>query len=163
MTTTVRILVVVAALGAGLMGGVFFAFSAFVMPALRRIPDLTGARAMQEINRTAVKPPLMIALFGTFAVCVVVAVAALRSVHDRPSPWLLAAGITYFVGAVMVTAVGNVPLNDRLDKVDLGADRSKALSVWHSVEQSWTSWNHVRTIGCLVASALFVVALVTDN
>lgn len=56
---------VAAALGSGLAGGVFFAFSAFVMPALGAVSKPVGIAAMQSINNRAVKPPLMIALFGT--------------------------------------------------------------------------------------------------
>jgi uncharacterized membrane protein len=39
-----------AALGAGLNGGVFFAFSGFVMPALQRLPAAQGIAAMQSIT-----------------------------------------------------------------------------------------------------------------
>lgn len=39
-------LTVIAALASALMGGVFFAFSSFVMPALGRIPPAEGIRAM---------------------------------------------------------------------------------------------------------------------
>ena len=47
-----------AAVGAGVNGGVFFAFSSFVMPALQRLPDAQGIAAMQSVNVTAVRPRL---------------------------------------------------------------------------------------------------------
>ena len=50
------ILTLVAAVGAGLVGGVFFAFSAFVMRALRGLPDEQGLAAMQAVNRAAPAP-----------------------------------------------------------------------------------------------------------
>ena len=53
------------ALGCGLVAGVFFAFSSFVMPALRRLPAAQGVAAMQSINRLAPTPVFMTALFGT--------------------------------------------------------------------------------------------------
>jgi uncharacterized membrane protein len=59
----------VAALSTGLMAGVFFAFSAFVMKALARLPIAQGIQAMQSINVTAVTPVFMAALFGSTAVC----------------------------------------------------------------------------------------------
>ena len=37
-------------LGCGLNAGVFFAFSTFVMPALKRLPAAQGIAAMQSIN-----------------------------------------------------------------------------------------------------------------
>src|SRR6516162_5972848 len=65
MSGFVQTVTVAGAIGAALVGGVFFAFSAFVMPALRRLPAAQGISAMQSINRTAVTAPLMLALFGT--------------------------------------------------------------------------------------------------
>jgi len=63
-----------AAIGYGTMGGVFFAFSAFVMKALRRLPTATGVAAMQSINVVALTPLFMSSLFGTAAICLTVAV-----------------------------------------------------------------------------------------
>jgi uncharacterized membrane protein len=40
-------LTLAAALGCGLVGGVFFAFSSFVMAALRRLPPADGIAAMK--------------------------------------------------------------------------------------------------------------------
>jgi uncharacterized membrane protein len=45
-----------AALGCGVVAGVFFAFSAFVMRALARLPAQQGIAAMQAINVAAVTP-----------------------------------------------------------------------------------------------------------
>jgi len=54
-----------AALSSGLVAGVFFAFSSFVMPALGRIRPDQGIAAMQSINVTVITPGFMLALFGT--------------------------------------------------------------------------------------------------
>ena len=53
------------ALGAGLVAGIFFAFSSFVMKALGRLPRDQGIRAMQSINVTVLNPWLFSAFFGT--------------------------------------------------------------------------------------------------
>ncbi|GAB2477958.1 anthrone oxygenase family protein [Jatrophihabitans fulvus] len=141
-----------AALGAGLVGGVFFAFSGFVMPALRRLPSADGVRAMQSINRTAVQPPLMIALFGTAAVSVAAGVRAARHLDESWARWTLAAAIAYVAAGVVVTIGANVPLNDGLAALDPAA----AGSQWETFLSRWTAWNHVRTVGCAAACALFV-------
>jgi len=146
-----------AAVGSAMVGGVFFAFSGFVMPALRRLPAGGGIRAMQEINRTAVTAPLMTALFGTAAVCVVAGVRALRS-PGADTGWTVAGAAAYLIGAVGVTIAANVPRNDRL--ASLHADSTTAAAVWHDYLGGWTAWNHVRTVGCLTAAAAFAVALV---
>lgn len=62
-------LTLLAALGCATMAGVFFAFSAFVMKALARLPAAQGVAAMQAINLAAVTPTFMMALFGTAVAC----------------------------------------------------------------------------------------------
>ena len=44
MEGALMVLAVVTAVGCGLVGGVFFAFSSFVMPALKRLPPAEGSR-----------------------------------------------------------------------------------------------------------------------
>ena len=52
-----------------MVAGVFFAFSAFVMRALARLPAPQGIAAMRAINVVAVTPAFMVALFGTALAC----------------------------------------------------------------------------------------------
>ena len=80
MTTADQLLftlTLVAALGCGLVAGVFFAFSVFVMKALSRLPSGEGIAAMQSINVVVFNPWFMGAFFGTAATCVVVVVTSL--------------------------------------------------------------------------------------
>jgi uncharacterized membrane protein len=52
-----------AALGSGLMAGLYFAFSTAVMPALGGLPQEQGIAAMQKIN-AAILNPLFLFLFS---------------------------------------------------------------------------------------------------
>jgi len=56
---TFNILVTLAALGCGLVGGIFFAFSTFIMKALKRLPPYQGIESMQAINITVINPWLI--------------------------------------------------------------------------------------------------------
>ena len=94
MSTPLVVLTVATAIGSAAVGGVFFAFSTFVMPALRRLPAAQGIAAMQSINVTALLPPLMLLMFGTALACVALIVVA---VVDG-SPWLVAGAAVYLVG-----------------------------------------------------------------
>src|SRR5687767_991787 len=53
------------ALGSGLIGGVFFAFSSFIMKALSRLPPAHGAAAMNAIDTTILKSLFMPIFAGT--------------------------------------------------------------------------------------------------
>jgi len=57
----------------------------------------------------------------------------------------------------MVTAVFNVPLNNRLASVEPHSPEMKIL--WTFYLSRWTVWNHVRTICCLLAGILFAIGM----
>ena len=138
------------ALGCALLGGVFFAFSSFVMAALHRLPAAQGIAAMQSINVLAVTPVFMTALFGTAALCVALAIA-------EPSGLVIAAAATYILGVPGVTMAHNVPRNDALARLD--PDDPGAPAAWERYAREWTAANHVRTIAGVVAAGLLCAAL----
>jgi uncharacterized membrane protein len=160
MSRPVEALTLTAAIGCGLIGGVFFAFSTFVMDGLRRLPPPRGAAAMQAINRAAPTPPFMAALFGTAALCLAVVVWAVTSLGEAWAPWALGAGILYVVGAIVLTMARNVPLNDALDAVD--PDGPDVPRTWARYAREWTAWNHARTVASLAAAAGLIIALRVD-
>src|SRR5229473_1524614 len=98
MTAFSFALTLLSALGCGLMAGVFFAFSAFVMKALARLPAAQGIAAMQSINVTVINTLFMTAFLGTAAACVLLAVSALVSWHTRGAAYLLAGSLLYLLG-----------------------------------------------------------------
>lgn len=151
------VLTLCAALGCGLIAGVFFAFSAFVMKAFARLPPGEGMAAMQAVN-VAVLNPLFLGVFvGTAALCAVAVVLSLLRWNEPGSAWLLAGGLLYLVGCFLVTMAFNVPRNEALAKVS-PADPNAA-SLWASYLSSWTAWNHVRTAASLAAAAAFTIWL----
>jgi uncharacterized membrane protein len=151
-----RTLTVIAALGAALSAGVFFAFSTFVMQALRRLPDDEGLAAMRAINKAAPTPLFMLALFGTAVLCLVLGVIAVRHL-DEPWAAYLVAGAALYLVAIVLTVAYHVPRNDALALVD--PHGSGAAQAWTSYAGPWTAWNHLRTLGALAGAVSFVLAL----
>lgn len=147
----------VAALGCGLVAGIFFAFSAFVMKALSRIPDDQGIAAMQSINIVVLNPWFFSAFFGTAAVCVVALILSLARMPEPRGVLMLAGSVLYLLGCIGVTILCNVPRNNRLASVS--PTDSESAKVWSVYVADWTAWNHVRTIASLAAAASFSVAL----
>ena len=150
-------LTLVAALGAGLVAGIFFAFSAFIMSALGRLPPEGGISAMQSINVVVLNPVFFFVFFGTAVLSLVLAIAALFGWSGASAPYLLAGSLLYLVGTILVTMVFNVPLNNSLASVS--AKSAEGASVWKRYLSAWTAWNHVRTAASLAASASFIMAL----
>lgn len=146
-----------AALGAGLIAGLFFAFSVSVMTALSRLPPAAGISAMQSINVAILNPVFFAAFFGTAAVSAILAIAAIIQWGASGAAYLLAGGLLYLVGGLLVTVVFNVPMNKALAAV--GPDSVEGTTLWRRYLSNWTAWNHARTVACLAAAASFLIAL----
>ncbi len=148
---------VAAAVGAGLMGGFFFAVSNLVMPSLRRLTPQAGIETMQVINEVVLNPIFFLGFFGTALLALVLVAVAAMNFAGSGMPWLLAAGIAYLAGVILVTVFFNVPMNNALAAVDTSSAAGAAL--WADYVDRWTMWNHVRTVGGLVSSGAFILAV----
>lgn len=146
-----------AALGCGLIAGLFFAFSVSVMKALARLPSAEGIAAMQSINTVIINPVFLAAFFGTGAACVLALISSLVWWHEPGAVYLFAGGALYLVGTVLVTIVFNVPRNEALASV--APTDPESATLWTGYVTGWTAWNHVRTLAALAAAASFSIAL----
>jgi uncharacterized membrane protein len=148
---------IAAAIGSGLMAGVFFAFSTFVMTALSRIPSEQGIAAMNSINVVIVRSPFMLLFIPTAILCLLIGVLAVINWRDGASLWMLSGAAIYVLASFASTIVFNVPMNDALARVS--ASGPEATALWSAYLRDWTWWNHVRTAASLLASVAFVRAL----
>ena len=146
-----------AALGCGLIAGLFFAFSNFVMKALARLHPENGIAAMQAINVTVLNPLFLAFFLGTAAVCLLLFIYSLVRWQSPGIACLLAGSSLYLIGNYVVTMVFNVPKNNVLARVD--ASKSDAAGTWRNYLVVWTRWNHVRTITAFAAAAFLTMAL----
>ena len=150
------IAILAAALGAGLMAGLFFTFSTFVMRALASLPPAPGAAAMKAINVFILNPVFLVVFLGTGVTGGVAAVLSVARSSPR-APYLLAGALLYLLGVLGVTFACNVPRNNALAAVEPGSPAGA--QVWAGYVPGWTRWNHVRTLAALAATAAFTLAL----
>jgi uncharacterized membrane protein len=144
-------------LGCGLVAGIFFAFSTFVMKALAQLQPKEGIAAMQWINITVINPWFMMVFLGTAIACLYLSIALLFKWHPPNSTYLLFGSLFYLIGTVLVTMVFNVPLNEALAKVE--SSSAEGANLWARYLTDWTMWNHIRTLASLIAATLFAIAL----
>lgn len=152
------LLTLVAALGSGLIAGVFFAFSAFVMRALQRLPAPQGVAAMQSINVAVLNRSFLAVFVGTALACGVLAFLSLLRWDAPGAPLRLTGALAYLVGCFAVTMAFNVPRNDALEAVR--PETAEAAALWARYLVEWTRWNTVRTLAALAAAVLFTLTLV---
>ena len=150
----ITVLLWLAALGSGLMAGVYFAFSAFIMRAFGTIDGGHAVAAMNAINTTILQSSFMPLFFGSTIVSMLLAVAALVYWGEPGAAMALAAGGLYLLGMFVCTAAFNVPLNNSLAAIS--ENDGDAQKVWSHYLKTWTSWNHLRTVCSLVTCAMCV-------
>jgi hypothetical protein len=93
----------VSALGSGLVEGIFFAFSGFIMKALARVPPAPGIAVMQSINLTVLNIWFFAVFFGTGACCLVLGISSLFRLEKPGAGYLLAGSLLYLIGTIIVT------------------------------------------------------------
>ncbi len=157
MSPVTTSLVVVTLLGSALIGGVFFAFSSFVMKALARVPSNEGIAAMQSINVVVLNATFLGVFMGTAWLSLLVAALALKGWGTPSAPFLLAGALSYLLGTVLVTGLGNVPLNNQL--AALSAADPGAIPVWKRYLDRWTLMNTVRTGAATVSALMLTLGL----
>lgn len=147
-----------ALLGCALLGGIFFAFSSFVMKALARVPSQEGIAAMQSINIVVLNPSFLGVFIGTAVISALVAALAVKGWDTPSAPCFLAGALLYLIGTVLTTGLGNVPLNERLAMVTAGDPA--ALMFWEHYLDRWTLLNTLRTVAAMIAALLFTIGLI---
>lgn len=154
----IAMLAFIAALGAGIIGGVFFAFSNFVMKALSRLQNPQGVAAMQSINVVVLNRWFLGVFLGTALLSAIACAVAVAWWDSPRAPALLAGGVLYLLGCFAVTIICNVPRNEALAAIP--PDDMRVEEAWPRYVAEWNRWNHVRTAASLAAAAAFMLALV---
>eukprot|EP00903_Cladosiphon_okamuranus_P001066 g1064.t1 len=138
-------------------GGVFLAFSDFIMRALSQTSGTGGLEAMQSINQQVFRWVFMSLFLGMAPVSLVLAGVAWTHLNMPGAVLLLLSGLLYLAGCLAVTIVCNVPMNERL--AALKASDEAASAYWTGIYlPRWTFWNTVRTAACILAAALQTAA-----
>lgn len=146
------------ALGSGIIAGVFFAFSTFVMKALTRLPYCNGITTMQSINIVVLNPWILVIFFGTTLFSVIALGIAMIRWNDPYSIYLIVGSIFYIVGCFLVTLALNIPKNNAIANVTMESI-DDAGQLWAKYASNWTQWNHVRTTAAAISSVCFILAL----
>lgn len=147
-----------AVIAVALVGGVFLAFSDFIMRSLAKTDGVGGVEAMQVINREVFRWVFMTLFMGLAPLSVFIAAYGWMGVGGNAGALFAAAGLTYFIGCFGVTVCFNVPLNEALAKMDLAEGETRAFWSGTYVPR-WTLWNSVRGIACVVSAMLMLAGL----
>lgn len=158
MSTAFFLLMQFAIIAYALVGGVFLAFSDFIMRSLALTGGHGGVEAMQVINREVFRWVFMALFLGMAAVSLIVAAYGAFGLTAPAGTLIMMAGLVYLIGCFGVTVFFNVPMNEALAGMEMEAGTTR--DYWlHTYVPRWTFWNSVRTVACAVSAALLLVGL----
>jgi uncharacterized membrane protein len=145
-----------------LVAGFLFAFATIVMPGIKQLNDREFIRAFQVIDGMVQNnQPVFVAVWmGSVVSSVVVAGLGFGQLDGTQRLLLIAAPLVYILGVQLSTFTINVPLNNRLQALNVDAMDEVALKAARmKFEPGWNRWNLVRTPFAGLASVLFMILL----
>ncbi len=147
------------ALWSAVIGGVFSAFSEFIMSGLLKTAPASGIEAMQHINRTVIKTQFVAGILSIAIFSVLFALYSLTVFEGTALATLILAPIVYLPTVFFMTIFGNVPMNKKLERLD--HTTAKAEAYWIRYGRDWTRLNHVRSLGSILTAGLYIIAAIT--
>jgi uncharacterized membrane protein len=147
----------IAILFGGIVSGIFFAFSDFIMKSLATIPPASAVDAMTEINRKVYRSIFIVGIWSVALLSAVLIYAGALHTHSPASTWLIAGGAIYIAGVIAVSFLFNIPMNHKLESAASSSTQSP--NYWNSYRTNWTRWNHVRSGSAATSTLCFLVAI----
>ena len=150
----------VAALLCSLVAGLLVAFASVVMPGLAKLDNRGFLRAFQEVDRIIQnrQPVFMLLWVGSIAALLLSLGLGVVQLEGAQRLLLVAAGLAYLLGVQLPTMTINIPLNNRLQQLEIGAlDPAGLAEARRGFEPRWNRWNEVRTVVATLASASLIL------
>lgn len=147
------------ALWSAVIGGVFSAFSEFIMSALTQTNPMGAIEAMQHINVTVIKTQFVAGILSIALFSVLFAAYSLMVFEGAALVTILLATLVYLPSVFFMTMLGNVPMNKKLEQLD--HTTAEAETYWAVYTRTWTRLNHVRSIGSILTAGLYIIAAIT--
>jgi len=145
------------ALMSALVGGVLSAFSEFIMKSLLLTRGAGGVEAMQHINRTVMGTVFLASFLALAPLTAAFAGYAWLRLDGAAQTAVVAAAAAYWGTVFIVTIAGNVPMNERLARLDPASP--EAQTYWRLYGRVWTRLNHIRTLGAIGTATLYLLAM----
>ena len=126
------------------------------MRGLLRAAPAGGIESMQQLNRTVFRSVFLTTFLALVPVSIAFAIYAWFALNGPAMRFIIAAAVVYLPFVFIVTAAGNVPMNEKLDKMDPAS--AEASAYWSIYGRVWTRWNTVRTFGSVATAACYLLA-----
>jgi uncharacterized membrane protein len=143
-----------------LVAGLLFAFAIVIMPGIHSLRDADFLRAFQAIDGVVQnnQPLFMLVWVGSAIAVLVAAVFGLWQVSGVDRALLIGAALVYLAGVQAPTVAINVPLNNVVKRLDIGAlSETACRQARNDFELRWNRWNLVRTASASLATIMLMI------
>lgn len=152
---------IIAILLTGLIAGLFYGYDCSVIKGLGNLPDREYLSAFKSINRAILNPYFFISFMGSILVLPIAVWLSYKGGGTTSCYLLAAATIIYGVGVFGVTILGNVPLNNLVERFDIqAASQADVQALRQKIEASWNRLHHIRTYANILSFLLAIISLV---
>ena len=126
--------------------GFFYAWICSTMWGLDAADPRVAIQAMQAMNASVRNAVFAPAFFGTPWVLFGTAFVAYRAGLGQTALMLAGAGLTYLLGAQLLTMTVNVPMNEALGATAVPDSIEDARAIWEAYSPRWQVFNTIRTV-----------------
>lgn len=143
-----------------LVAGFLLAFSLVVMPGIKNLDDRNFLKAFREIDLIIQNnnPIFMIVWVGSVLSIIALVIQGVQVYEGYKLLAVLAITVFSLLGVQLPTASINIPLNNRVQKLDLETLDEVSLKIERDhFERRWNRSNIIRTIFAVLTSTLLVV------
>jgi len=155
-------LLLLAALLCTINAGFLFAFAVVVMPGLAQLSDKEFIKAFQKIDGVIQKGQVLFVLvwLGSAASLIAATILGFSRLEPLEMTILTVACIAYLVGVQASTFKINIPLNNRLQALDVQASSGRTLThARFDFEPTWNTWNQSRAVIAVLVSLLLMMVV----
>ena len=147
----IDILLVIIIFQVGLTSGLLFIFAFAVNPGLARLSEEEYFRAMKYINIVILNPIFFLVFMGPL---ITMPILTYMSWNDSSMFILIPIStILYLLGVLLITAIKNVPLNNKLEK--LNSTEFKGVFIWY--RKPWNFWHNIRTFFSIISFLMLII------
>ena len=155
-----QITLILTAFLCSLVAGFVFAFAFVVMPGIKSLNNREFIRAFQVMDGVIQnnQPVFVLVWVGSVVALVTTAVLGFGQLDGAGRLLMILAALAYLFGVQLSTFTINVPLNNKLQTLDVDAMNETAQKVARQeFEPRWNRWNSFRTVFASLASVLLLV------
>ena len=158
-----QVALILATLLCSLVAGFVFAFAVVVMPGISTLKSGEFIRTFQKMDGVIQnnQPVFTLVWLGSISTLIIAATLGVAHLDATGFSLLVVSTVAYLLGVQLPTFTINVPLNNKLQSLNVDAmDASAQQAARESFEKRWNRWNVIRTvISCLVTLLLIVLVL----